>query len=143
MKTDKHFFITTRSVLFRIKKYFRQKLQRKSKTHFVFNNFFLENRVVYEILWKNIVVLDTPQMTIWCKRISCWIPKFTNTLSEYVILNCFSTTTGYNKYKTGHGPHSSKIFVLFYILFVLCRSVYCLCVNVYCTTATGWLPNYS
>ena len=45
--------------------------------------------------------------------------------------------------KTGHGPHSSKISVLFYILFVLCRSVYCLCVNVYCTTATGWLPNCS
>ena len=30
--------------------------------------------------------------------------------------------------KMGHGPHSSKIFVLFYVLFVLCRSVYCLCV---------------
>ena len=28
--------------------------------------------------------------------------------------------------ETGHGPHSSKIFVLFYVLFVLCRSVYCL-----------------
>jgi hypothetical protein len=45
--------------------------------------------------------------------------------------------------KMGHGPHFSKIFVLFYVLFVLCRSVYCLCVNVYCTTATGWLPNCS
>jgi hypothetical protein len=30
-----------------------------------------------------------------------------------------------------NGPHSSYIFVLFYVLFVLCRSVYCLCVNVY------------
>ena len=30
--------------------------------------------------------------------------------------------------KTGHGPHPSKIFVLFYVLFVLCRSVCCLCV---------------
>jgi len=30
--------------------------------------------------------------------------------------------------KTGHGPHSSKICVLFYVLFVLCRSVYCVCV---------------
>ena len=39
--------------------------------------------------------------------------------------------------KTGHGPHSSKIVVLFYVLFVLYRSMYCLCVNVYCTTATG------
>ena len=46
-----------------------------------------------------------------------------------------------NPAKTGHGPHSSKIFVLFYVLFVLCRSMYCFCVNVYCTTATVWLPN--
>jgi len=45
--------------------------------------------------------------------------------------------------KTGRSPHSSKILVLFSVLFVLCRSVYCLCVNVYCTTATGWLPNCS
>jgi len=36
--------------------------------------------------------------------------------------------------KTGHGLHTSKIFVLFYILFALCRSVYylCKCVLYYC-----------
>jgi len=65
--------------------------------------------------------------------------------------------------KTGHGPHSSKLFVLFCILFVSCRSVYCVCVcvcvcvwcvlcvcvcvcvcaDVYCTAATEWLPNCS
>jgi len=39
--------------------------------------------------------------------------------------------------KMGHGPHSSKMFVLFYVLFVLYRSVYCFFVNVYCTTTTG------
>jgi hypothetical protein len=39
--------------------------------------------------------------------------------------------------KTGHGPHSSKIVLLFYVLFVLYRSMYCLCLNVYCTSATG------
>ena len=33
--------------------------------------------------------------------------------------------------KTGNGPQSSKIVVLFYVLFVLYRSMYCLCVNVY------------
>ena len=32
--------------------------------------------------------------------------------------------------KTGHGQHSSKLFVLSYVLFVLCRSVYCVCVCV-------------
>ena len=44
--------------------------------------------------------------------------------------------------KTGHGPHCSKLFVLFCV-FVLCRSVYCVCVTVCCTAATGWLPNCS
>ena len=39
--------------------------------------------------------------------------------------------------KTGHGPHSSEIVVLLYVLFVLYRSMYCLCVNVYCTSATA------
>ena len=33
--------------------------------------------------------------------------------------------------KTGHGPHSSKIVVLFYVFFILYCSMYCLCVNVY------------
>ena len=46
--------------------------------------------------------------------------------------------------KTGHSLHSSKIFVLFCVLFVLCPVYWvCFCVNVYCTTATGWLPNCS
>ena len=41
--------------------------------------------------------------------------------------------------KTGHGPHSSKIVVLLYVLFVLYRSIYCLCVNVYCHRVTTQL----
>jgi len=49
--------------------------------------FFLENRAVYEIMWKNIVESDRPQMTIWRMRIACWIPKATEIHSQYVILN--------------------------------------------------------
>ena len=41
--------------------------------------------------------------------------------------------------KTRHGPHSSKIVVLFYVLFVLYCSMYCLCVNVYCHRVTTQL----
>jgi len=26
-------------------------------------------------MWKNILELDRPQMTIWCMRTACWIPK--------------------------------------------------------------------
>ena len=50
-------------------------------------NFFPENCAVYELIWKNMVQPDRPQMkTILCIRIACWITKATNTLSEYVTL---------------------------------------------------------
>jgi len=32
-------------------------------THFMFYNFFTENRAVYEIMWKNTVQQDRPHMT--------------------------------------------------------------------------------
>jgi len=51
----------------------------------MFNNF--ENCAVFEIMWRNIVEPDRPQMTIW--RIGCWIPKATNTLPEHVIIIAF------------------------------------------------------
>jgi hypothetical protein len=35
---------------------------------------------------KNAVEPDRLQMTMWRMRIACWIPKDTNTHSEYVIL---------------------------------------------------------
>jgi len=44
----------------------------------MFNNFFFENRTVYEIMWKNVVERGRPQMIIWRMRIACWIPKATN-----------------------------------------------------------------
>ena len=50
-----------------------------------------KNRAVYEIIWKNIVQPDRPQVAIWRLRISCWIPKATNTHSQYVTY-CSSTT---------------------------------------------------
>jgi len=40
-------------------------------------------------MWKNIVERDRPQMTVWRMRIECWIPKATDTQSEYVFL-CLS-----------------------------------------------------
>jgi hypothetical protein len=51
--------------------------------------FFFENLAVYEIIWKNIVERGRPQMAIWRMRIACWIPKATDTHSEYVILTAF------------------------------------------------------
>jgi hypothetical protein len=48
-----------------------------------------ENRVVYGVLWKNIVGPGRPLMTIWRMRTACWIPRATNTHLEYVILIAF------------------------------------------------------
>jgi hypothetical protein len=46
--------------------------------------FFFENLTAYEIIWKNIAEASKPHMTIWCMRITCWVPKATDTLSENV-----------------------------------------------------------
>jgi len=35
----------------------------KIETYIMFSNFFSENGVVYEIMWKNIVEPDRPKMT--------------------------------------------------------------------------------
>jgi len=71
---------------------FRQKLYRKSK-HILCSVTFFENRAVGKRMWKDIVGPDRQQVTIWHMRIARWIPKATNTLSGYVILNRFSTAT--------------------------------------------------
>ena len=68
------------------------KVVEKIKTHIlcsVTSFFFFENRAVYEIMWKNIVESDRLRMTVWRTRISRWIPRATNTHSEYVIVFVF------------------------------------------------------
>jgi len=51
--------------------------------------FFFENRVICDIMWKNMVQPDRPQMKIRHIRIMCWIPKAKNAHSEYVIIMAF------------------------------------------------------
>jgi len=69
-------------------KCFRQKLYRKSK-HILDSTTIPKYRTVYEVMWKNIVGPDRPQMTIWRMRITCRITKATDINSEYVILTAF------------------------------------------------------
>jgi hypothetical protein len=52
-------------------------------------SFFFENSAVYEIMWKNMVEPDRPQMIIRRMRFACWITKDTDTHSGYVILIAF------------------------------------------------------
>jgi len=72
-------------------KYVSTKVVEKIKTHILYSItfFFFENRVVCEIKWENVVELGLPQMTVWLLSVACWIPKATNTHSQYVILIAF------------------------------------------------------
>jgi hypothetical protein len=45
---------------------------------------FFENVVVFGIMWWNFVNSGKQQLKEWRMRIACWIPKSTNTHSEYV-----------------------------------------------------------
>jgi len=73
---------------------FQTKFEEKKETHFVPHNFFFENLTIYETRWKYTVKPGSLQMTIWRKRIACWIPKATNTYSEYVIRIAFPLLHG-------------------------------------------------
>jgi hypothetical protein len=61
-------------------------------THFVFSNLFFQNSAVYEIMWKNVVEPDRPQMKIPRMHVVCWITKATDTHSKYVTYYFFIAT---------------------------------------------------
>ena len=82
------FMIISRSIRLRMRNV-QTKVVGKIKTNFIFNNSFLEDRAVYEIMWMQTTDPDRPQMTIWCMRIACWITTATNTHSENVRLIAF------------------------------------------------------
>jgi hypothetical protein len=84
------FLIIPRSVLLKMKTVSDKRYRGTQNTYFMFSNFFFKSRTVYEIMWKNIVQPDRPQLTIWRMRIVCWVPKATNTQSENVILIDFT-----------------------------------------------------
>jgi hypothetical protein len=71
-------------VLLRMRNVSDRSCKENQNTHSVLKNFFPKNRAVYVIMWKNIVQPDRRQMTIRRMRISCWIPKVTDTHSQYV-----------------------------------------------------------
>ena len=68
---------------------FWAKVVEKIKTHILCSVAF-ESRDVYEIMWKNIVEPNSSQMTMWHMCIVCWIPKATNTHSDYITHAAFS-----------------------------------------------------
>ena len=51
-------------MLLRMRNISDRSYRENQNTNFVFNNFFFENRAFFEIMWKNMVGPDRPQMTI-------------------------------------------------------------------------------
>ena len=56
--------IISQSVLLRMRNVSDKSCRENQNTHFTFNNFFSDNRNIYDIMWKNKVQPGRPQMTI-------------------------------------------------------------------------------
>jgi len=61
----------------------------KIETHILCSITFFENRAICVIMSKNIVGSGRLLMMIWDLRIACWIPKATDTHSDYGIFIAF------------------------------------------------------
>jgi hypothetical protein len=98
MKTFRHFWQYLAKLLLEWETFWT-KVVKKMKTHFMLNNFFSENRTVYEIMSQNIVDTEGPQITIWRIRVACWISKATCTYAH-----AHSHATGYPHARTHARP---------------------------------------
>jgi len=80
--------IVSRSISLIIRNVSRNIYTENKKMYLIIINFFRQYLLVlfYEIMRKNFVDPNGPRMTTWRTRIACWIPKTTETHSEYVIL---------------------------------------------------------
>jgi len=85
MKTNVHFL----SCLLRKRNVSHNICRANQNTHFMLRTIFKKSRAVYEITLKNTVEQDRPPMTIRRMRISCRMPKATDTHSQYIILIAF------------------------------------------------------
>ena len=81
--------ILSRGIILKMRNFAEKKVVEKFKNQISRSiTFFFHPRrsCRYEIMWKNILQSGRPQMILWRMRIACWIPKATNTHSEYVII---------------------------------------------------------
>jgi len=63
MNTNISFFIISRSILLGMRN-FADEFVQKTKVRFLSSKPPFENRDIYEIMWKNILESDRPQMTL-------------------------------------------------------------------------------
>jgi hypothetical protein len=111
--------------LLRMKNIAHESCRENRRTYFIFDHCFSGSRAVCEIMWKNYVARDSPQMTIWRMRIPYWIPKATNAHSQCVIL-LFHGSSDCTNAPQYYVILTLTVFIVFVFLFV-CLCVLCLC----------------
>jgi hypothetical protein len=89
MKTN-IYFLSYLAYVFLEWEMFQTKVTEEVTTYILFSiNCLRKSCHLWDNVEKYIIEPDRPQMTIWRMRIAFWIPKATNTLSEYAILIVF------------------------------------------------------
>jgi hypothetical protein len=83
------FMIISRSILLRMRNLLDNSSRENQNTNFMLKNFFPKIVSFFEIMLKNMVQSDRPQMTMWRMLIAHWITKATDKHSEYVMLITF------------------------------------------------------
>jgi hypothetical protein len=71
------FMTISRLILTTVRNTSNKSCRKNQNTRFMFSNFFSENRVVCEIMSKNVVEPERPQ-TIWRMPVTWWISKATH-----------------------------------------------------------------
>ena len=54
----------SRSIFLKMRNVSGKRCREDNDTHFKFSNFLPQNRAVYDLVWKNTVQPDRPQMTV-------------------------------------------------------------------------------
>ena len=110
-------FITSRSVLLRMKIFSYRSCRGNQNTTFMIDNFFFFRkscRLRDEKMQKSVVERGRPQMTIWRERIACWILTARNThrLSNTCCLSTATKVVGTRLNVTVHVHCLSCIFIV-------------------------------
>ena len=101
----------------------------KSKHVYYVHSLFFINLTIYDLMWKNVVELDMPQMTIWHMRIACWILKATYTHSKYAILIAFQCIIGCTNVPQSYAMHTLPLVRVCYMIYIY------MCID--CTVSTS------
>ena len=93
------FVLACRCILLRTRNASDKRCTESRNKYFLFNKFCSENRSFNEVMWKNIIELDRPEMMMYyrtrqarddnvsrCMGIACWSANATGTDSVYLTI---------------------------------------------------------